>query len=105
MGPTITLGDLSRRLDCTLVGGDPSVPIRGVSTLERAGEGEVTFLANLKYAPKVKTSRAAAIIAGEPLKDLHSATLVSKNPYYDFAPLSGSFTTHRSRSPGFTRLS
>ena len=70
MSPTITLGQLSRRLECALVGGDPSTPIRGVSTLERAGEGEVTFLANLKYAPKVKASRAAAIIAGEPLKDI-----------------------------------
>src|SRR3954447_1431592 len=100
MGPTITLGDLSRRLDCTLVGGDPSVPIRGVSTLERAGEGEVTFLANLKYAPKVKTSRAAAIIAGEPLKDLHSATLVSKNPYYDFARALGFFYHPPKPDPG-----
>jgi UDP-3-O-[3-hydroxymyristoyl] glucosamine N-acyltransferase len=91
MGPTITLGELSRRLDCTLIGGDPSTPIRGVSTLERAGEGEVTFLANLKYAPKVKDSRAAAIIASEALKDCTAATLVSKNPYFDFARALGFF--------------
>lgn len=84
MSLTITLGDLARRLECTLAGGDPSTPIRGVSTLERAGDGEVTFLANLKYAPKVKSSRAAAVIAAEPLEGV-AATLVSKNPYYDFA--------------------
>jgi UDP-3-O-[3-hydroxymyristoyl] glucosamine N-acyltransferase len=91
MSSTITLGDLSRRLECTLVGGDPSIPIRGVSTLERASDGEVTFLANLKYAPKVKASRAAAIIAGEPLKDIPGATLVSTNPYHDFARALGFF--------------
>lgn len=91
MSPEITLGELSGELDCVLIGGDPATPIRGVSTLERASEGEVTFLANLKYAPKVKTSRAAAIIAGEPLKDVQAATLVSKNPYYDFARALGLF--------------
>jgi UDP-3-O-[3-hydroxymyristoyl] glucosamine N-acyltransferase len=100
MSPTITLGELSRRLECTLVGGDPSTPIRGVSTLERAGEGEVTFLANLKYAPKVKASRAAAIIAGEPLKDIQSATLVSNNPYYDFARSLGFFYHPPKPEPG-----
>jgi UDP-3-O-[3-hydroxymyristoyl] glucosamine N-acyltransferase len=85
MSLKMTLGEIARRLECALVGGDPSTPIRGVSTLERASEGEVTFLANLKYAPKVKGSRAAAIIAGEPLSGISAATLVSRNPYYDFA--------------------
>ena len=59
--------------------------ITGVSTIEKAGPGELTFLANLKYAPKIKTSRASAIIAVEPLKDSTAATLVSANPYLDFA--------------------
>lgn len=91
MSLTITLGELSRRLDCALVGGDPSIPIRGVSTLERAGEGEIAFLANLKYAPKVKASRAAAIIAGEPIQGVSAGTIVSSNPYYDFARALGFF--------------
>ena len=44
------------------VRGDGSVPIRGCNTLEAAGEGEITFLANAKYRDRVKESRAAAII-------------------------------------------
>src|SRR3954462_3419571 len=91
MSLKMTLGEIARRLECALVGGDPSTPIRGVSTLERANEGEVTFLANLKYAPKVKASRAAAIIAGEPIPDVPAATIVSTNPYYDFARALGFF--------------
>src|SRR3954454_23173641 len=100
MRPTITLGELSRRLECTLAGGDPSTPIHGVSTLEKAGEGEVTFLANLKYAPKVKTSRAAAIIASEPLSGIEPATLISNNPYHDFARALGFFYHPPKPEPG-----
>ncbi len=79
-----TLGQLAERLHCEL-SGDSQIEITGVSTLERAGPGEITFLANLKYAPKVKSSRASAIIAAQALKDTLAATLISSNPYYDFA--------------------
>ena len=82
--PFFTLGQLAERLGCEL-SGDPLIQISGVSTIEHAGPAEITFLANLKYAPKIKSSRAAAIIAGEPLKHTSAATLVSSNPYYDFA--------------------
>lgn len=80
----IELGQLAAQLGCELHG-DPSVPIHGVATLEHAGPGEVSFLANVKYAPKVRASRAAAIFASEPLREATSATLVSSNPYLDFA--------------------
>ena len=61
------------------------VQIHGVSTIEKSGPGEITFLANVKYAPKVKDCRASAIIAAEPIKDFAGLTLVSTNPYHDFA--------------------
>lgn len=82
--PSYTLGQLAERLGCDLAG-DPATEIFGVSTIEDAGPGEITFLANLKYAPKIKSTRASAVIAAEPLKDGRPATLVSSNPYYDFA--------------------
>jgi UDP-3-O-[3-hydroxymyristoyl] glucosamine N-acyltransferase len=81
---SISLGALTEQLGCELAG-DPSVEITGVSTLDKAGPGEVTFLANLKYAPKVKQTRAAAVFATERLAGITAATLISENPYYDFA--------------------
>ncbi len=65
------------------VHGDASLEISGVAGMEQAGPGQLTFLANPKYAPKVKDTRAAAIIAATPMEGL--PTLVSKNPYLDFA--------------------
>src|ERR1700675_854141 len=52
--------------------------------MEHAVPGQLTFLANLTYAPKVKQTRASAILASEPVRDLPIASLVSANPYLDF---------------------
>jgi UDP-3-O-[3-hydroxymyristoyl] glucosamine N-acyltransferase len=82
--PSFTLGKLANLLGCKLAG-EPQIEITGVSTIERAGPNEITFLANMKYAPKARTTRAAAIVAAEPLSETGAATLVSCNPYYDFA--------------------
>ncbi|SRR5579884_1371740 len=82
--PTYTLARLADLLGAQIAG-DPEIPIKGVATIESAQPGDITFLANLKYAPKIKHTRASAIIASEPLKNMHAATLLSKNPYYDFA--------------------
>ncbi|MBV9406935.1 MAG: UDP-3-O-(3-hydroxymyristoyl)glucosamine N-acyltransferase [Acidobacteriaceae bacterium] len=80
----MTLRQLAERLGCD-VAGNADVEITGVATIESAQPGEVTFLANTKYAPKIKNTRAAAVIAAEPLKGTSASTLISRNPYFDFA--------------------
>ena len=77
------LSELAQKLGCTVVGDD--VEITGVAGMERAGPTELTFLANAKYAPKVKHTRAAAILVPEPIRDLPIRSVISTNPYYDFA--------------------
>lgn len=81
--PSFSLRQLAELLGCEVLG-DPTIEITGVATLEKAGPQEITFLANMKYAPKVRETRAAAVIAAEPVKS-SAATLLSKNPYFDFA--------------------
>jgi UDP-3-O-[3-hydroxymyristoyl] glucosamine N-acyltransferase len=78
------LSDLASRLDCRLFG-DGELEITGVAGMEQAGPTELTFLANPKYAPRVKDTRAAAILVSEPVRDLPIASMVSSNPYLDFA--------------------
>ena len=51
--------------------------------MEYAGPDELTFLANPKYTHKVKHTRARAILASVACEGL--TTLVSSNPYVDFA--------------------
>lgn len=78
------LGELAQRLGVELHG-DPDVEICGVTGMEQAGPGQLTFLANPKYAPKVKNTRASAILVSQPVADHPIASLVSANPYHDFA--------------------
>lgn len=80
----MNLGELAAQLGVTLHG-DPAIEITGVSGMEQAVPGQLTFLANPKYAPKVKDTQASAILVSQPLSGLPIASLVSPNPYHDFA--------------------
>jgi UDP-3-O-[3-hydroxymyristoyl] glucosamine N-acyltransferase len=86
------------------VDGDGEVEIQGVAGMEQAGPGHLTFLANPKYAPKVKHTRAAAMLVEQPIKGLEVAFLVSKNPYLDFARALALFYQPPRPAPGIHAL-
>lgn len=78
------LSDLAASLECELRG-DGAVEITGVAGMDQAGPTEITSLHNPKYAPKVKHTRAAAVLVKTFIEDIRPAQLISKNPYLDFA--------------------
>lgn len=83
----MTLGELARRLECP-VEGDAAIEIRRVAKIEEAGPGDLTFLANPKYASKLATTRASAVIMNGVAADLGAASFAvvrSASPYLTFA--------------------
>ncbi len=95
------LSEIASRLGCSVAGSaDPD--IHSLSGMEQAGPGQLTFLANPRYAHKVKDSRAAAIIAAQPSP--HLPTLVSANPYLDFARALELFYQPPQLAPGISPL-
>jgi UDP-3-O-[3-hydroxymyristoyl] glucosamine N-acyltransferase len=78
------LGEIAEALGRRLIG-DGDLEISGVAGMEHAGPGQLTFLANPKYAPKVKHTKASAILVTEPPAGVEIASIVSDNPYLDFA--------------------
>jgi len=76
--------ELARLLGAALRG-DPGVEITGVAGIEDAGPGQVTFVANPKYAALAKTTRAAAILVAPDFPDVPVTTLRLRNPYLGFA--------------------
>jgi UDP-3-O-[3-hydroxymyristoyl] glucosamine N-acyltransferase len=78
------LSEIAAQLECQLRG-DGAIEISGVAGMEHARPTELTFLANPKYIHKVIQTRAAAILLAEPLPDVPIASLISSNPYLDFA--------------------
>jgi len=81
------LNQLALTLGCRLEAAEStdahSIDIVGVMGMEKAGDGHLTFLANPKYAPKLKNTRASAVLAVNAVPGI--PTLISANPYYDFA--------------------
>ena len=78
------LGEIAQRLGAVLHG-DADMEIHGLAGMEHARPGQMTFLANPKYANKVKHTQASAILVAQPLTGLPLASVVSANPYHDFA--------------------
>ena len=84
----MTLGELARRLECP-VEGDAAIEIRRVAKIEDAGPGDLTFLANPKYASKLASTRASAVIMNGETATLNAAApcavIRSTSPYLTFA--------------------
>jgi UDP-3-O-[3-hydroxymyristoyl] glucosamine N-acyltransferase len=84
------LSEVAQKLGCRLEG-SPEIEIRGVAGIEHAESGQLTFLANRRYFPLLKTTRASAVLIeeGVTLERESSlpalATLRSPNPYLAFA--------------------
>jgi UDP-3-O-[3-hydroxymyristoyl] glucosamine N-acyltransferase len=82
------LREIATRLGCALISPgaeSDDIEISGVSGMDAAGPDQITFLANPKYAHKVKDTRAGAIIVHEGAGELPIPALLSTNPYLDFA--------------------
>jgi len=62
----MTLRDIARLLHAEVVG-DDGLEIRRVAKIEEAGEGDITFVANPKYARFLASTRASAVIVGKGL--------------------------------------
>ncbi|HCV43301.1 MAG TPA: UDP-3-O-(3-hydroxymyristoyl)glucosamine N-acyltransferase [Bacteroidetes bacterium] len=60
------LRDIATLLDAEIVGND-TIEIRRVAKIEEAKEGDISFVANLKYAKFLGTTRASAVIVGKKL--------------------------------------
>ena len=85
-----TLAELAALVGGT-VKGDPSVRIRGVGGLEDAGPGEITFLANPKYASLVESTRAAAIVISDKSPVPAVPAVVVKDPNVAFMEIARQF--------------
>ena len=77
--------------------GDGSVGISRVSSIEEAGHGDITFLANSRYARFIAASKASAVIVAPQLVGAELATtgrsfLEVAQPYVAFAKILQLFT-------------
>ncbi len=78
------LAELAERLGCRL-DGDGSIEVVRVAGIADAGPGDVTFLANPRYASRLPGTRASAVIADDRVSGAPCAVIRSPHPYVTFA--------------------
>ena len=84
------LAEVARKLGCRLEG-RADIEITGVAGIEQAAAGQLTFLANKRYIPLLKTTKASAVLVEDLMKIDRGAdhpplnALRSENPYLAFA--------------------
>ena len=84
------LSEIAQKLGCR-VEGPPDTEITGVSGIDHAKNGHLTFLAIVRYFPLLKTTEASAVLLQEGIALERAAgapaisALRSENPYLYFA--------------------
>ncbi|MBN1391410.1 MAG: UDP-3-O-(3-hydroxymyristoyl)glucosamine N-acyltransferase [Sedimentisphaerales bacterium] len=74
----LTVAQLAERIGAELAG-DGGGQITAVSAVEAAGENNVTFLTNDRHLPRLKKSRAGAVIVGRRIEGVAKPQLIVKN--------------------------
>lgn len=80
---SITVRELSRLLNCPFEG-EGRTRIQGVSSLEKAEEGDLVFVAHSRYFPLLEQSKASAAIIPVEKKYERIPVIKSDNPYLTF---------------------
>src|SRR6266404_3730155 len=79
------LSDIARTLNVRLEPADAEAEITGVAGIEEAAAGQLTFVANPKYAAAARTTQASAVIVDDGFPALEIPTLRTTTPYLAFA--------------------
>ncbi len=86
MSKSFTLLDLAEMVRGR-VEGDARTRITGVSGIREARKGDLTFVANDRYAPQIHLSRASAVVVGERTPGNSKPMIRVKNPDLAFSKL------------------
>lgn len=84
------LGEVAQKLGCR-VEGDAEIELTGIAGLEHAQPGQLSFLANRRYFPQLRTTRASAVLVEDrtPIERAEGlpklTALRTSNPYFAFA--------------------
>lgn len=98
-----TLAELTDGLDINIKG-DPDCVIHGVSTIQDAKPGHITFLTNAQYRKHLSTTQASAVIlSDQEANDCPVNAIISRNPYYIYAKIAERFGISREKLQGIHR--
>ncbi len=80
------LKELAQLVDGAVIG-DEEIDISGVAAIEDARPGEITFVANPKYLPKLSQTQASAVIVSKEVTQGDKPLLCVTHPYLAFTQI------------------
>lgn len=93
-----SLKEIAKSINGEIIG-NSNLVISGVSGIKEAREGEITFLANPKYAPLIEKTAASAVITGRDVKSGAKTLIHTDNPSLAFTKVVSLFTEYQIRHP------
>ena len=100
MSGPLTLAQIASRLGGRIVG-DPEVLIHQVGSLERAGRGQIAFLAKAKYRARLAGTSASAVVLSAEVEGFSALPrIICDDPYAYFARVSQLFNPRTSQPDG-----
>lgn len=97
------LSEIASYLNRNFTGND--IEITGCNSLMDARENQISFLANLKYAKHLSSTKAGAVILPPEYSDKVHRAIISDNPYLDFAKVVSLFAKPQGEFSGISELS
>ena len=94
------LSQIAEAIGAKIENASPATEITGVSGIDQAAPGQLTFVHNPKYAPAAKTTRASAVIVDEKFPAISTGMLRTSNPYLAWAKAVELFYQPPSYAPG-----
>lgn len=85
-----TLGQIAEHVRSGLAG-DPATIITGASSIELAGEGDLSFINHPSYLKYLNTTRATALLVKHGVAASHPALLRVENPVFAFVQVLNDF--------------
>jgi UDP-3-O-[3-hydroxymyristoyl] glucosamine N-acyltransferase len=91
-----TLKEIAEIVEGELIG-DETLLISGVAGIKEAQKGEITFLANPKYAALLEKTLASAVVTSREVQSLTKPIIRTENPSLAFIKIVSSFSNEAAR--------
>lgn len=81
-----SLGEIADRIRGKLIG-DANLPVTGVTSLDKAGKGDISFFYDIRYLDQVSKTKASALVVSKELENFTGAQIIVDNPRLAYALL------------------
>ena len=79
--------------------GDDNLIISGVSSIENAEEGDISFIKNERFVSKVLQTKASAVVSHRPIEEAGKTLVVVDNPFLSFIKLLKVISDEKQQQP------